>query len=178
MPRPLGSKNKDYSIMIPAWKPITWKPVYETMVALSVAGQSNVQIAETLDYTPQQIGNILRSKEAIAVKQKFISTVRQNTEVDIPTRLLQLRDKAIENIAYLIEDKSGEYREAAPFKHAEMSQSFLKGIGVLNDGSSKINVNNNTTNQTLNISDAKADELMKVLAESNEIRRLNSGNPK
>src|SRR3990172_6975361 len=170
MGRPLGSKNKNYDdpILIQSWVPLKWQPVYETKVALHIAGKSNIYIGEALDYTPTQVGNILRSPEALAIKRSYIERVRENTSTEIPEQLEELKRLAVNHLKTLLEDT--DKAKEAPFAMANFSMGFLKGIGTLSDGGAKV-----TNNTLIAMSPQAQVDLVKGLMEANEVKRLHSG---
>lgn len=174
MPRPKGSLNKPYDILIPNWQPLTWKPVYDQMIALHIAGRTNVEIAELLDYTQVQVGNILRSKMGKQFIKEVIERIRQHTSSNVNESIEQFKEAAVGNVGHVILDKDGEFKKNAPFKHAEMSMSFLKGIGFLSDGANKTTINHNVLNV---VSKEVQDDIRLALKEANElqVKRLTDG---
>lgn len=166
MGRPKGSLNNT-SFLMP-WRPLTWKPVYDTMVALKCAGYNNVEIAEATEYTATQVGNILRTPEAKRRLTDFSTNFSAAQDDELQTRLNRIRQKSVERIESLIMDD--ERAEAAPMQVATFAVSLLKGLGTLNGDSSV----KSETNNTLVMSDAIAEKLFKGLEMSTQVRKLHA----
>lgn len=90
--RPPGKSRRG----LKKWQPTKWEPLYEQMVALSVMGKSNVEIAEMFNYNKQQVSNILTCDKAIAIKLEIIKGIRSNLlDGTIQERLNQIKDKTV-----------------------------------------------------------------------------------
>ena len=167
MGRPPGSKNDSF---IMPWKPLKWKPVYDIMVALKCAGHSNIEIGQIVEYTPVQVGNVLRSPEARRRLDDFSSNFSKTADDTLKGRLEKIRQKAVERIETVVMDD--ERASEQPMRIAEFSMSLLKGLGTLNGE----NATKNETNNTLVISDAIAQKLFDGAALADHVKLLH--NPK
>lgn len=166
MGRPAGSKNNT-SFLMP-WRPLTWKPIYDVMVALHCAGHSNVEIAEHTDYSAVQVGNILRSPEAKKKAAEAANAFTSSATEGIQRDLQALKSKAVERITAVIMNDA--IAEAAPFRVMDASMSLLKGLGTLNGDGEKKEVNN-----TVIISDEVAKKLFDGAALADRVKQLHSG---
>jgi hypothetical protein len=166
--RPKGSRNG--TPMLQPWKPLKWLPVYETMVALHISGLSHVTIGERLDYSATQVGNIIRSPEAVKIAEDYRKNIRSLSSETIPAQLEDLATTAVGRIKSMIEND--ELNDAAPFRMADFSMKFLQGIGTLSDGSSKTE----STTNIVQIAPELAAGLIAGLAKAAEAKRLNAGN--
>lgn len=66
-------------------------------------GRKNVDIAEILDMTPENVHLILKDPKAMMMIEKYRRQVQDNFMDDVETRLLGLGAKAVDNIAQTIE---------------------------------------------------------------------------
>lgn len=147
------------------WQPVKWKPVYDMMIALHISGVSNVEIGKQLDYTPVQVGNILRSDEGKNYINQIQRSIRSQMSDDIPTRLEQLKQLSYNRISEALSNE--ELAQRSPLAVASTAMSFLKGIGSLNDGGTKIQNNNFTAG----IPVQHVTDLIAVMKESNSLQK-------
>lgn len=154
------------SLMVQPWEPLKWKPVYEQIVALHMAGYKNVEIAALVDMHPVQIGNILRSNMAKSVIDNLTTKIRRNTASGVTARLEALRETAVRRVEECL--TNDELAEKNPHAMANMGINFLKGIGSLSDGS-------NTVKHQLALAPEFASSLAAALAESNTVKQLHTG---
>jgi hypothetical protein len=99
------------------------------MVALSITGMSNKAIGEYLEYSPVQVGNILRSPEAMKLKGMYIDKVRGASVEGSIKSLDDIKHKAIQRVSDVI--MNDELAKDAPFRVADFSARVLTGIGTL-----------------------------------------------
>ena len=124
------------------WIPKKWKPIYEEMLLLSVAGKSNGEIAEFYGYTAQQISNILSSPIAQAKKSEIVNRINEDFQKNEEQKLKEIAAKSIDRIRDLIFDD--EKAKNAPFAMFDRSVTLLKAVGKLNSGESGPRVTHNT----------------------------------
>lgn len=123
------------AIMIQPWQPLKWKPAYDLMISMHCYGYSNVEIARQLEYSPVQVGNILRSDEAKTVIKRVRTEYLNQISEDVPTQIEELKAKSFMAISNAL--SNADLAEKAPLAVASMGINFLKGIGSLSDGASK-----------------------------------------
>lgn len=114
------------------WQPKKWLPIYDAMISLHCAGKSNKEIAETFDYTDQQVSNILCSDQAKAIIAQVALYVRNKVSETAAERMKRLEAAAIANIEHAL--TSPELKEKSPLAVADRSMAFLKGVGKLESG--------------------------------------------
>lgn len=176
--RPPGSRRR----AMKKWQPKVWKPLYEQMVALDVAGKSNIEIGQTFGYTPQQVSNILTCDKAIEVKFHIIKRINKRVGTAVGDKLAAIQSKTIERTYNLLHDdglnqispiaiiKTGLLVGKATGHFKEDSKSFDNSGS--NSGNSTIN---NITQNNLNLIGASGIEtLINALAKSDEARRINA----
>lgn len=89
--RPPGKSRR----ALKKWQPVKWTPLYEQMVALSVMGKSNTEIAEMFNYNKQQVSNILTCDHAIKLKMELIRKIRGQLDGTLQERVAQIADKTV-----------------------------------------------------------------------------------
>lgn len=176
--RPPGSRRRGMK----KWQPKNWKPLYEQMVALDVAGKSNVEIGLLFGYTPQQVSNILTCDKAIEVKFAIIKRIRNRVGTAVGDKLAAIQSKTIERTYNLLHDdelnknspiaiiKTGLLvgKATGQFKDDPRSSEF----GGSNSGNSTVT---NITQNNLNLIGASGIQtLVDALAKSDEARRINA----
>ncbi len=128
------------------WAPRRWKPLYDQMIILSVAGRNNKEIAEALDVTPVHVGNVLNCGQAKIILKALISKMRTEAISDIteiPTRLNASLDEASKRLLNYF--KNDDVAKSAPGAMADRAMKLLTGLGHLKTGdpnkqSNKLNI--------------------------------------
>lgn len=130
------------------WSPKKWRPVYEVMVGLHVMGFSNKDIAERTGYTPQQVCNIVNSKQAAVIIKIITERIRQGTfdvvektTKPMQERITDLQEKALERVEDVI--GNDEIFEKAPFHMIDRSIKLLQATRIIGDENKNSNVNVN-----------------------------------
>jgi len=100
--RPKGSRNGSHMIM--PWQPLTWLPIYDTMIALHIAGHSYKLIGAQVNYHPIQIGNVIRSNEGQKRIKEYLDASRKLSLASDTKSLSDVKSKAIERVAAVIND--------------------------------------------------------------------------
>jgi len=98
--RPPGTLNGEGKALAPIKR---WKPVHEQIVLLHILGKKHVEIAATIDMTPQRVMQVL--KDPRAEKQIAQSHTRLKTffKDEVEGRMMSLGPTAVENIAETLE---------------------------------------------------------------------------
>lgn len=161
--RPVGSRNAFLS----PWQPLVWEPIYEQMVALSLAGMSYQMIGNRLGYSGQQVGNVIRSPEAQSIKAAYLRNIRDSSVESVT----DLREIATKRVADLL--RNDDLAEGSPFRMFEAAAKLLTGIGQLRGAD-----NSNTVNNTLMLSPEGENKLIAAIQKSDEARLLNDGSTK
>lgn len=80
-----------------------FKPRHDLVVLLHMQGRKNVEIAKSLDMTPEHVHGVLQDPKALMMIEKYRLQVQTHFMDDVETRLLGLGAAAAENIAETIE---------------------------------------------------------------------------
>lgn len=146
-----------------------WWPVYETMVALHCTGLTSKEISERLNYHDASVRMVFRMPQAKTLIKKFVEALQKRTMEDLPEKILSAKSLAYSRIHETL--STDALQEKSPFAMAQLSISFLKGIGSLESGGVKVETNHNT----MVLDSSQSNELISALKEANEVRRLHSG---
>jgi hypothetical protein len=179
--RPPGVKNGEG--VTEKWEPKEWKPEYEFIVALSCMGLSRGVIVNKLkqdrgvEYSEQQISNILNCKQAAVVKQMLVNQTRKVAYDTIEDQLHGIASKATARIEEVFNDD--KVRENNPISVASLGIKFLQGVGKLNgqnanSGGSASAGGGVTTNIQNNILINAATDLAKALEASRRVAEIHS----
>lgn len=176
--RPPGSRRRGMK----KWQPKIWKPLYEQMVALDVAGKSNIEIGQTFGYTPQQVSNILTCDKAVEIKFQIIKRVRNKVGSAVGDKLAAIQSKTIERTYDLLHND--EWNKNSPIAIIKTGLLVGKATGQFKDDPESSNHSgnhsgnstvNNITQNNLNLIGASGIEtLINALAKSDEARRINA----
>lgn len=145
------------------WQPVTWKPEYEMILSLHAQGQTNIAIAELLNYTPMQVSNILTCEHARLRKSDIVKNIRENT-MDRIDRMTDIAVKRVEEVL-----NNDELAEASPFQMFDRATAYLKGVNKLSGDGGTVN---NNTNNTVVIGDEAIKILQDGLEKSNMASEL------
>lgn len=152
-----------------AWKPKTWKPDYDRVVAYSVMGKQNTEIAVILGYTPEHTSAILNSPQGLALREKLQSALREKMLTNIPDTLEYIARKGVERLKSLVD--SDEQFDKHPFQVIDRAMEVLKGLNHLKgggNGASPINVE-----RAIIVSGQAGTNLMEGFTKADEARRIN-----
>lgn len=114
------------------WAPKKWEVMHQEIVALSVMGMSNIEIAKRYNYSAQQICNILNCPQAVLERRKMLTALEKGIEEKLPQRLEQLADKAIQRMAEVM--YNDELAGRSPFAMFDRGVTILKGLGKMDGG--------------------------------------------
>lgn len=156
--RPPLFKNK--------WQPKRWEVMHEQIVALSVIGKSNTEIASHFHYTPQHISNILNTPEASIVRRRILENLRGKIDESIPAKLDIIANKAVERLYDLVHDD--DIYERSPFAVVDRGLQVIKGLSHLKSNDGGVNIN-----KMLVMAPEIANRLVDGLAKAREARALN-----
>lgn len=175
--RPPGSKRRGMK----KWQPKVWKPLYEQMVALDIAGKSNIEIGKTYGYTPQQVSNILTCDKAVEIKFSIIKRVRDKLGSTVGDKLAAIQSKTIERTYDLLHND--ELAKVSPIAIIKTGLAVGKATGRFTDDAktfdsggnhSSNNTINNVTNNLNLIGASGIATLIEALNKSDEARRINA----
>lgn len=124
--RPKGAANgKRFTEQ---WQPKRWKPLYDSILALAVAGFQNKAIAQELKLSAQAVNMILNSDQGRAKLAVLQARKQQVIAESIDGRIAKLQDTALARVEAVI--NNAELLENAPFKIFDRSMQVLRGTGV------------------------------------------------
>lgn len=147
------------------WRPKKWKPIYDQIVLLSVAGRSNKEIAEIVGVTPVHVGNVLRSPQASLIRGDILRKMQDKAIESVPEIIVKTTPMAAKRIRALIE--SDELFEKAPFAVADRAFKLLQTTGHLNSEASKAPVHE----KTFIVSEEVAARLMEGMRRADDARK-------
>jgi FixJ family two-component response regulator len=101
-----------------------WESHHE-MIRRIALGQSNVEVAEALNVTPQTVSNIRNSPLAREKVQEFVKELDKEV-VDISKRIQEFAPKALQVLEEIIE---GRYEEASLQLRARTAESYMSRAG-------------------------------------------------
>lgn len=146
MPRGKGTPNRPATIA--NYFPKNWNPKHEAIVLAVLSGRSRKEVAELYEITPVHVGNLMKSPQAIELKQRMLDALKTEAG-DVTARMAKVSEQALKNIEeMMLNDKA---RQAAPFQHANLSLKVLQSVtpkGVVNP-SAKSETNNTQINNTM-----------------------------
>lgn len=152
-----------------AWKPKNWKPDYDRVVAYSVMGKQNTEIAVILGYTPEHTSAILNSPQGLVLREKLQSALREKMLTNIPETLEYVARRGVERLKQLID--SDEVFEKHPFAVVDRAMEVMKGLNHLKgggNGAGAINVE-----RAIIVSGQAGTNLMEGFTKADEARRIN-----
>lgn len=97
--RPLGSTG------VPEVREVVqeWKPIHDQVVMLHLARYSHKEIAEVVGFTPEYVGQLLRTPQATQLIEDARQRFKESMVVDIETEMLELAKKSLKNLRKTIE---------------------------------------------------------------------------
>lgn len=146
------------------WQPKKWKPEYEYIVMLDLAGLKGYEIAEKTGYTKQHIYNILGTDEAQAIQRSLVHRTRKEG-VDIAKKINRIQELTVTRLEKCLEDDD-------LFKESRLG-FITKGIDVMKGTGEHLK--NAPTNQVTNnfqLPPSVMDKFLVGLEKSDEARRL------
>lgn len=156
------------------WEPKEWRPEYESIVALSCTGLSNVEIGERYGYTKEHISNILNTAAAKKLREIITKNIRDKNTESIAERVAVLQEKAFSRIEKVIE--SDNVAENSPLAMFRASMEVLKGTGMMRpDGSVHQTTNiaiQQVNNNTLQVGKDFLDDLNKGIELADHIQEI------
>lgn len=114
----------------PRWDPKNWKPIYESIIALSCTGLSNTVVAERFGVTPQTVSNLRSSEKGKKLISLIAARVRDMNNESIGERVAALQSKALERVETVI--MSDEAFAERPLAIFDRSLQVLKS-GILKE---------------------------------------------
>jgi hypothetical protein len=165
--RPAGSKNK--KIGFRNWQPKKWKVDYEMMVLMHVSGKSNKEIAESLDFSEVQVGNVLLCDEA----QKRLDEIKgrlHNRGKTIEEKLVYIMEKSTDRVVEFIDNDMTF--EKSPISSVTKAMQCMEMIDVRLRTGSK---GDSTTNNLILATETNLDRLLGAMHNSQKAKELNAG---
>lgn len=157
------------------WEPKKWKPLYQAMVLLHAAGRSNVEIAERLEVTPQQVSNVLCSQQGKKHIERANEKLEEHTVEQISGTLRQIATKTANLTLALFEDD--ELVAKSPFALIDRGLRIMEGSGHLKKGSTGESPPGGTFNQYNfgMLPPALIESLTSALEKADEVKKLHNG---
>lgn len=88
--------------MTPKWDPKNWKPVYESIIALSCTGLSNEEVGKRFGYTAQTVSNLRNCPMGKKLIAHISNQLRTLNNESITERVASLQAKALERVETVI----------------------------------------------------------------------------
>lgn len=155
------------------WRPKKWRAEYDRIVALSVCGKSNKQIAAEVDFTPEYVSVILNLPEAEELRVKLQERLRDKILEDVPTVLTRTAQKVAKRFEEMVDDN--ELFEKSPFAVIDRGIDLLKGLRHLQTAAPSASLPSMTINGPAVIMPAMAAEgIRDGLKKADEALRLNA----
>ena len=111
------------------WQPKMWQPHYDQIVALSVLGRSNAEIAKHFKIHAVTVSGILNSEKGRELIEQFREAQIEQLKASISGRLSAITDRAISNMEAVIENDM--LLETSPFAVFDRSFKFLQSQGTV-----------------------------------------------
>jgi hypothetical protein len=177
--RPKGARRKG----VVKWQPKVWRPVYDQIIALHLAGWSNERIADHVEYNRQQVSNILNTDNAKKIIKEEGERIRKSLNDDVLGRVSGILAKTMKRTEQIM-DNEDLFKEA-PFATIRtglnvgltLKQMFQPATVTKETPSTVININQSTQVQqnNLEVVEKHADKLAEALDRAREAKLLNAG---
>jgi hypothetical protein len=176
--RPKGARRKGGV----RWQPKVWRPIYDQIIALHLAGWSNERIASHVEYNKQQVSNILNTDNAKRIIKEEGERIRKSLNDDVLGRVSGILAKTMSRTEELMKDDT-KFAEApfATIRTGLAVGSALKEMfqPSINKESPNTVININQTTQVqqnnLEVVEKHADKLAEALDRAREAKLLNAG---
>lgn len=146
------------------WVPKKWKPMYEQIVALDIAGLPHANIAVRFNKTVQYISKICNTPQALMIKKNALNILVEKNKEFQEERFSHTQAKAMERITDLMEND--DLFAAEPFQIVDKAFKLLQNSGALAAEKSKeagdmvfqgpVTVNNLTQTAVLDLKEGLA----------------------
>jgi hypothetical protein len=146
------------------WQPKKWKIEYEKIVLMDFMGMKGYEIAEKLNYTPQQVYNILGCDEAIAIQKMMIGKIRNQT-FNMADELNEIQKLTVKRLKQCL--KSDDDFKTSRLGFIAKGIDVMKGMGEHLKNSPTTQVTNQFT-----IPPSVADRFLEGLKKSDEAKAL------
>lgn len=165
--RPKGKKR----LPLKKWNPGKWEPIYDLMVARSIQGFKNTQIALEFGYSPEHISNILTSELAIKAKAAIIQQGRDKIAETFDGRAKQVADLTMKRAHELLTDDDRFIKN--PFSVIQVglavTRTMLPEKVIKPDEATSVT---NITNNVTVFNNTQLKELNEGLKSLQEVKRL------
>jgi len=114
------------------WKPKKWRVEYDRVVAMSVTGMSNTEIAAKVGFTKEYVSMILNLDEGKALYNKLQEKILEDWATQIPNNLNKIARKTTERLLAAVEDD--DLFKKSPFSVIASGMKVIEGLGHLRGG--------------------------------------------
>ncbi len=162
-------------------KVVEWKPEYEYIVSLSIQGYTapaiKAKVEQTLNicYSVNHIYQILRTEQAVKLKQRAIKTIRKKMIDGFVEKEVVIQDKVLERLnQFVSNDTVFEEAPLAAFDRIlKLRELHIKQTGKLEEPSkSGVNITVNNNQQVANISVEDGKRIADGIEKLKEIQSL------
>lgn len=161
---------------IKKWQPKRWKPEYDKVVMFSIAGMSNVAIAEKLNITKEFVSQILNLPNAKLITEQVQAKIREKMEDGITENLYVATKQAAKRVRQVLEDD--ETFKKSPFAVTGLAVDVLKGMNHLKGGGNGALNNGETNINALIINQGQKNDILDGFAKIKQVRELHDANGK
>jgi hypothetical protein len=148
-----------------SYEPKHLKPAHIAIIKLHMEGASNLDIALKMDYTPQQVSNILNSQQA----QSLIDAINHET-VDTMGEVISM---AQTHAPWLMDEL---IKEAVSSPDAKIRfQAKIAALGIAGHNARGLNVNIRQTHQTTPYDGKSEEEIRKMIYEGEPVQSPGMG---
>lgn len=158
---------------IKKWQPKRWKPEYDKVVMFSIAGMSNVAIAEKLNITKEFVSQILNLPNAKLITEQVQAKIREKMEDGITENLYVATRQAAKRVRQVLDDD--ETFKKSPFAVTGLAIDVLKGMNHLKGGGNGALNNGETNINALIINQGQKNDILDGFAKIKQVRELHDG---
>lgn len=155
---------------IKKWQPKRWKPEYDKVVMFSIAGMSNVAIAEKLNITKEFVSQILNLPNAKLITEQVQAKIREKMEDGITENLYVATKQAAKRVRQVLDDD--ETFKKSPFAVTGLAIDVLKGMNHLKGGGNGALNNGETNINALIINQGQKNDILDGFAKIKQVREL------
>lgn len=160
---------------IKKWQPRKWRAEYDRIVAYSVLGKRNVEIAELMGFTKEYISVILNLPEAQDLYARLKQKIKEKIETSIVDDLDYVAKKAAKRMRQAVDDD--ELFDKSPFAVINMGVDVLKGMNHLRGGGNGA-LHSDLPSMSIGqivINNGQKSDLLEGLQKVAEVRTLHAG---
>lgn len=105
-----------------------WQPWMTEVVVLHASGMSIPELMHRFDRSKTHLSNLLNTSQAKEIVEKLQRSALSSTVENIPARMSALRQKALQNMENIIEDKEGILQKTSPFAFLEANRKVFETL--------------------------------------------------